>query len=659
MLLLPNKENFNDFSDLGGVRIENNQDLNDFSDLGGIRASSDQIGNADAILKAKTTPEILLSAYDTFSKMPPEEQKGLFSDIVNIAIKAPIAGASSILDFFSTHPLNAATKAANTFLPEGYQIPEAKSFEKKAEEGVDYISEKAGLDTTGGGKLYEGVKMASSVAVPGGIVKNIMQTPKVSGLLESLGSTNPKVLLGAAGAGAGMEAAKENKAGIAATLGSGLAGAVAAESLPFVLNKKNWADIGRKGLQKGLGLGKNQIKKEALDSAERLGIDLPASAATDSVVMAFVSQAISKIPFLGDKLRANVRKTSEQFQKAWDGMLDSIAPKIDQELSKEAKSIYKRVNNLLKNIEDDVSPSLILEKIKEIREFLKSPIKSESTKKLDSYMTELEKSLSPKQLEISASELPKGFERLSKEAQEQVINQIKTEYAISHIPVQEVLRAKIELNKIMRDRNLFDRADTDTLGFLNGIKSSVDATLAEYGRTNPKFFNALKEADKKYSGLAKRQNLEDVLSGKIINPTTQEVSYTPLIKILEDPSKQKFLKNNLGEANYKKLEDFVNVARSMDAVKRNVLNPSGTALVGGTMTLIQGLAFGTNIFPALTSLATASAATKLLTSKQFLNTAHQFAKTPTESLAKRMDKIVKDHTGVGIQALMKQSQKSD
>lgn len=250
--------------------------------------------------------------------------------------------------------------------------------------------------------------------------------------------------------------------------------------------------------------------------------------------------------------------------------------------------------------------------------------------------------------------LPKGFERLSKEAQEQVINQIKTEYAISHIAVQEVLRAKIELNKIMRDRNLFDRMDTDTLSFLNGIKSSVDATLAEYGKTNPKWFKAFKEADKKYGALAKRENLEDVLAGKIIDPATQQVSYTPLIKILEDRSKQKFLKNNLGEANYKKLEDFVNVARSMDAVKRNILNPSSTAIVGSVMTMIQGLAFGTNIFPALTSLATASAATKLLTSKQFLNTAHQFAKTPTESLAKRMDKIVQDHTGVGIQALMKQ-----
>ena len=652
---MPNKVNSNDFSDLGGIRIENNQDLNDFSDLGGIKTDTIQNGDAEAILKAKTTPEILSAAYDTFSKMSPEEQKGVFNDIIKHTIKAPIAGASSVLDFFSTHPLNAATKAANTFLPEDYQIPEAKSFEKKAEEGVDYLAHKAGLDTTGGGKLYEGVKMASSVAAPGGIVKNLIQAPKVAGALESISSTNPKVLLGAAGAGAGIEAAKENEAGIVATLGAGVTGAAAAEALPFVLNKKTWAEIGRKGLQKGLGLGKNQIKTESLDSAERLGIDLPASAATDSVVMAYVSQIISKIPRIGDRLRDKVKETSEQFQKAWDGMLDSVAPKIDHELSQEAKSIYKIPNNLLKDSEDAVSPSLILDKIKETRNFLKSPVRSEPTKKIGSYMDELEKSLNPQQSSFVGTELPKGFEKLSKEAQQQVLDQLNSMTDIPHISIKEVLRAKIELNKIMRDRNLFDRTDTDTLSFLNGIQSSVKETLEEYGKTNPKWFKAFKEADKKYAGLAKRENLEDVLTGKIIDPATQQVSYTPLIKIIEDRSKQKFLKNNLGEVNYKKLEDFVNVARSMDAVKRNVLNPSSTAIVGSVMTMIQGLAFGTNIIPAILSGSSAIAATKLITSKQFLNTAHQFAKTPTESLAKRLDRIVKDHTGVGVQALMKQT----
>jgi len=620
--------------------------------------------NPESILESHTIPQILQSAYDNFSKLPDESRKQLFNDILRVAVKAPISGASSIVDFVTTLPLNASKAIYNTIASKDAQVPYITPWSEKTETAVDSLAQQAGFDTSGTGPITEGVKLATGVLTGGGIAKTLTSIPKAAASL--IGSTKPQVLVGAAGAGASMEAAKEHGSGIVGQIGSGIVGGTLAESLPFVLNKQNWINALEKGLIKGFGLDKKNIKLNALESAEKLGIDLPAAAATDSVTMAFVNQAISKLPHLGNKLRDQVKKTSHQFQEAWDDMLNSVAPKISIELNKEAKSIYKVPNNLLKNSEDTVSPQLILNKIKETREVLKSPIHSEPTKKLHSYMNELENSLSPQGLKISLKDLSgheisiggvkTKFNELPQDMKDQILSRVKSETSFSHIPIQEVLRSKIELNKIMRDRNLFDRMDTDTLSFLNGIKSSIDETLNEYGLTNPKWFSSFEKAEKQYASLAKRENLEDSFAGKIVNPATQEVSYTPLVKMLEDRSQQKFLKNNLGEENYKKLNDFVNVARAMDNAKRNILNPSSTALVNGAMGLIQGLVFGTNPVPALFISASAAGATKLLTDKRFLNIAMDFAKKPSESLAQRLDKIVNDRLGIGIHALMKQSQ---
>lgn len=617
--------------------------------------SNSKESSPEDILKAKGMPQQFAAAYDNFSQLPDDSKKKLFNDIVRVAIKAPLGGAASVLDFISTLPLNAGISAYNTVAPEGYSLPHAKSFEQKSDEFVDYAANKVGLDTSGTGPVTEGVKLATSVATGGGLGKALTSLPKAAASL--LGSTNPQVLIGAVGAGAGTEIAKEQGSGIVGQLGSGLAGGAIAESLPFVLNKKSWANGVEKGLINILGLGKKKIKLDALESAEKLGVDLPAAAATNSVITSYANQLISKLPRLGDKLRDKVKKTSDQFQSAWDSMLDSVAPKIDQKLSKEARSIYKIPNNLLKNSEDAVSPEIILDKIKGTKEFLKSPIKSDPTKKVLSYLNELEEALMPQKMDISKQDLPKNFQNFPSHVQEKILNELSSE--APYISIQEVLRSKIEINKIMRDRNVFDRIDTDTLGFLNGVKSSIDATLKEYGVTNPKWYAAFEQAEKKYASLAKRENLEQEFAGKIINPATQEVSYTPLVKMLEDPSKQKFFKNNLGEKNYKKLNDFVNVARSMDNIQRNILNPSSTAIVGGAMGLIHGIVFGTNLVPGVVTVISSIGATKLLTDKRFLNVAKDFAKNPSVPLAKRLDKIVKDRAGVGIRSLMQQTSSNE
>jgi len=338
-----------------------------------------------------------------------------------------------------------------------------------------------------------------------------------------------------------------------------------------------------------------------------------------------------------------------QYQKAWETMQDSVGLPKGETVS---KSIDRGYEILRKRIPEDatVAPTPILDAIENIENTLKAAVPSEPTKKLFSIMGEFKKAFAS-----PMPKLPDGFEKLPPAIQEKVLAALSAAEGgpgVNPIPVKELVRQKVELNKIMKDRNIFDRHDTDSLGFLHKIREGITQTLENYGATNPKFLKALKRSDERFAKTARREALDDVFSGKIVDPKTGEVSYNSLLSVLNDRKQQKFLKNNLGAANYKKLEDFVNVAKAMESIKRNNPNPSGSATVGSVMGLITSIALGNLILPAKV-IGGGAVATKLLTSKKFLNKATQFAKEPTEPLAQKVAKIVKENTGVTVQAIQK------
>ena len=617
---------------------------------------------SEDILKSGTFPQIISNSYDVFSRFSPEQQKAFLDNVVNLAIKAPVAGASSVLDLFTTFPLNAAVSAYNALAPEGKALPYAETFEKKAEQGVDYLAKKAGVDTSQGGALYEGAKMAASVAMPGGIAKHLLSAPKTAKVLNTIGSVKPGVVMGAAGAGTAMELAREHEAGIAKTLGAGVAGAAVGEALPFVLNKKTWKDFGEKVAIRALGADKKNLKTEVVDSAKRLGIDLPLAATTDSVFSAFANQTISKTPVVGDLLRDKVKETSRQFQEAWDHMLTSVAPELKEPLSKVTRSIYERSNALVKDSKDMVSVQPILNVIQSVRKELKSPVYSEEGLALQGYMKQFEKSAD----KVIKEQKPRyaELEKIIAQSKDPVLgdlvknlNQIKIE---PYLNINELINTKINLNEIMANRKVFTSEESNVFKFLEVIQGAVHNVLERYGQTNPEWGSAFKTAEETYARHARREGLEKLLAEKVVNPVTQEVSYNPLIKILESRSRQKFLQESLGAENYKKLEDFVNVARGMEATKRNILNPSGTAIVGAVLGLVQGAVFGIEKISDLFPMAAAGGFTwgisKLLRSPQFLDIAREFAARPSVPLARKVDRIVKDRLGVGAQALMRGTQ---
>jgi hypothetical protein len=492
--------------------------------------------------------------------------------------------------------------------------------------------------------FQEGIKFASAVASGGGLGALAGKAGRKGAetALKVIGSTKPSAIVGAGASGAAMQKAQEWGASTPVAFGGGIGAGLATEAAISLLNPKN---IGKRATA-AAGFGRNNLNVPAIDSAKNLNIDLPGIAATKGVTPAFAHQTMSKFPYFGDKLREKITVASEQYQKAWDDMLDSVGVPKTGEVSQNIDRSYDLMRSTIPE-GAAITPAPILEAIANVEGKLKTTVHSEPTKKLFSIMGEFKKAF--------RSPLPEKFEKLPPNLQEKVLAALNSD--LTPVPVKELVRQKVELNKIMKDRNIFDRHDTDSLAFLHEIRDGINKTLQNYGATNPRFMKTLKRADERFAKTARREALDDVFPGKIVDPKTGEVSYNSLLSILNDRKQQKFLRNNLGEANYKKLEDFVNVAKAMESIKRNNPNPSGSATVGSVMGLITSIALGNLTLPAKV-IGGGAVATKLLTSKRFLNMATQFAKEPTEPLAQKVAKIVKENTGVTVQALQKATRDS-
>lgn len=498
--------------------------------------------------------------------------------------------------------------------------------------------------------FQEGIKFASSVASGGGlgVLAGKVGRKGAETALKAVGSTKPSTIIGASASGVATQKAQEWGLSTPGSIGAGIGGGLATEAAMNLLNPRN---IGKRATA-AVGFGRSNLNIPAIDSAKNLNIDLPGIAATKGVAPAFAHQTMSKFPYFGDKLREKIKAASEQYQKAWDTMLDGVGvPKSRGSTSagEVSNNIDRSYDLMRKAIPEGaaVTPAPILEAIANVEGKLKTTVHSDPTKKLFSVMGEFKKAFQPK--------LPDGLEKLPENIQKKILEALTND--ATPVSVKELVRQKVELNKIMNDRNIFDRHDTDSLAFLHEIRDGINKTLENYGATNPKFMKTLKRADERFAKTARREALDDVLAGKIVDPKTGEVSYNSLLNVLNDRKQQKFLRNNLGQTNYKKLEDFLNVAKAMESVKRNNPNPSGSASMGAAIGLIVSLCHGNLTIPAVT-VGGGTVATTLLTSKRFLNKATQFAKEPTEPLAKQLAAIVKENTGMTIQAIQKEMKDS-
>lgn len=471
--------------------------------------------------------------------------------------------------------------------------------------------------------FQEGLKTGAALLTSGGLgaLAEKAGFTGLSAFFKALGSTKPSTIAGGVAAGSTLEAATEAGMSSPEALATGVGAGVATEVGASLLNPKNIT----KGVMKSVGLGKNQLKREALESAEKLGVELPAAAATDSKLMGFLNQYASKMPFVGDFLREKFQTASGQYQKAFKSLLDEVGVARDDLLTQKINQLYEHSHTLIPE-GDVLVPGQSLKALQEVRKKIKSTLYSEGTQKLVSKLDDMEKNL----LLDQRFPLP--------------------------MPVQEIINQKKELNKIIK----WDKPEADVLNLLKRIQTATLEDLKAYGETNIPWYQAFQKAERKFEKVAKREDLEKMFETKITDPVTKEVKYAQIAKLLEDRKFAKRLENNLGKQGVKKLEDFAEVAQAMAVAEKNIPNPSGTAMVESVKKWIAGIGsalVGQASLPALAaSGVSAYGLTQLLTSKRFLNKALQFAKEPTETLAQQIEKIVQDETGVALQVLIKEMQ---
>jgi hypothetical protein len=393
----------------------------------------------------------------------------------------------------------------------------------------------------------------------------------------------------------------------------------------MLLNKKT-LNLPAKAAMKTLGLDPKNLKTDTLEAAKRIGVDLPASGATDAKLMGLANQMVAATPVMGDVVRDKVKTASKQFQTAFKELADSVGPIKNEATEKEINRLYGKVRDTLPK-DAQIIPTHTVDAINAVKAKVKTAILSPSEKELLATLDTLGNNL-----------------------------MFNNSLAVS-MPVEMLVGTKRSLNSIIK----WDK-DEGTKNLLRTVQQATLKDIEAYGKTNPQWKKSFDQAERQFEKVAKREKLDNLLAGKIEDPITKEVAYLPLAKLLNDKKYAKQLETTLGEQNFKKLKDFTKVAESMAVANKNTPNPSGSAIVGSVAALVTSIVVGDFTAP-LKVIGGGAVLTQLLTNKRFLNLATEFAKQPTEPLAQKLNNLIKENTGMTSQVLMtglkEKSQTSD
>jgi hypothetical protein len=377
-----------------------------------------------------------------------------------------------------------------------------------------------------------------------------------------------------------------------------------------------------------MGLTPKSMNIEAARAARDLGIDLPAAAVTDSKLTALADQYVGKAPIFGNKLKNKYLLTEEQIQKVLSDILDEIGPSRTPELEGHIAGLYDKVKTSLP-ADAKTLPTNFKEAIDNI--------------KIDTAI------LSPdeKSLLQSLETMKNEIEPFSK-----VLNQYGSPIKLSlkEYDVNKLVGTKKSLNSIIK----WD-TDAGVKNQLKKIQKAVSRDIEEYGKTNPEWYDAFKEADKLYGDVARREKLENILGRKATNYATDSLSYNALAKAINDPKNSESIKKQLTPETFKKIQKLGTVAKAMAIKSKNIPNPSGTATTGGISAAIFGLFYD----PITTAklLGAGYGATKLLTDKKFLDLALKLAENPNNlATTTALNHRIKAITGYSAIALNKNLQ---
>jgi hypothetical protein len=403
----------------------------------------------------------------------------------------------------------------------------------------------------------------------------------------------------------------------------------------------------RKALYSLAGFGKKNLKREAIEAGERIHVDLTGPAATKASRVNQTQHYLEKFPFLGEMLDEASHTTKQQYINSFESMMDAVAPRLEvtQTLSDVTESLYRAADHLKpEGVTFDASS--MLKTIKEIKENKPALVKEESTKELFRILNEFE--------EAVKAETPKIFDQYGNPMKGLNLGEAKTK----PITLNQLLDQKIELNKMMAKRDLFNKLDSDSRGYLGKLGKTMDDMLEEWGVKNaPEYLKAYRKANQEWGDYAKRADLDYLLANDLSNLATDEPNFTSLLKKINARENQKLLENALGEESYSKLKDYSIVGKAIADVGRRNKNKSGSghtiaavALMGEVIRLMMNPSWIETVL-ALGTAGAATGATKALTSKKFINLAKRFADEPTLSAAQRLEKLVTETAGISVSEL--------
>ena len=376
-----------------------------------------------------------------------------------------------------------------------------------------------------------------------------------------------------------------------------------------------------------MGLTPKSMNIEAARAARDLGIDLPAAAVTDSKLTALADQYMGKAPIFGNKLKNKYLLAEEQTQKALSDIFDEIGPARTPEIEGQIAGRYNKVATSLP-ADAKVLPINLKKAIDDIK--INTAILSPDEKSLLQSLETIKNEIEP-------------------------ASKIISQYGPIKLPLQEY-----DVNKLVgtkKSLNSIIKWDTDAgvKNQLKKIQKAISQDIEQYGKTNPEWYDAFKEADKLYGDVAKREKLENILGHKATNYATDSLSYNALAKAIYNPKNSESIRKQLTPETFKKIQKLGTVAKAMAVKSKNIPNPSGTATTGGISAAIFGLFYD----PITTAklLGGGYGASRLLTDKKFLDLALKLAENPNNlATTTALNHRIKEITGYPAIALSKNLQ---
>ncbi|WPX99512.1 hypothetical protein Megpolyxen_01403 [Candidatus Megaera polyxenophila] len=509
-----------------------------------------------------------------------------------------------------------------------YPVPLIPSATEAIDQGIDTAT--GGYTTTPEDQKYinEGLKTGASFLTGGGLAKTAQGG--VAKLGSMIGNTDKWQAAGAAAMGGTTSYLADQGASTSEALGGGLAANLAVNTTPTVV--KGGKGLLTKGALSAVGLGKKQLNLEAAKAGQSLDITLPKAAVSEGKAIALADQFLSKTPVAGDLMQQRHIAMGNKVLKELEKAYDSALPKAELAgVEDRIKQLYSNAGELLPK-EAQIVPKNVTSVTESIKaELTKSASLSAGEKRVLSIITDYEDKF-----------VPMGIKRIPS-------------------PVEDLVASQDSLGKVINwdDTSINWRQEKKASAMVKKLYNAISNDLEEYGRTNPDWYNYQKEADKLFTKLSRRKELESML-GSAKNSATEELSYNSLSKILNDEQNRARLQKITSPEIFERLDKLSKVARAMAIKNKNMPNPSGTAATQQTfnfLSFLTGYGAAKDRVKTGLILTLGTGTAHLLTDKKTLDLAIKFAETPTNINAVNFSKSMKQITGYTPVTLLREAQK--